>query len=81
MTRTLSTFTSISDFLESDILTSVDKLEGIPAKRVWFSMAENSSHGSLPTVVGARFGRLTQKLKAVLSQIIEAISQSEGPVH
>jgi hypothetical protein len=71
--------TSISDFLETDILTPVEQLKSFPAKRVWVSMAENGSHEFLPMVVGAKFRRLTQKQEAVLSQIIQAISTKDGP--
>ncbi len=72
-------YTSISDLWETDILTTVDKLEGVPAKRVWFSMTENGTHEYLPTVVGVKFGRFTPKQEAVLGKIIQAVSTENGP--
>lgn len=74
-------FTPVSDFWETDIITSITSLEGFPVKRVWVTMAENSTHEYLPTVVGVKFGRLTKKQDTLLLQVIEAISQTEGPEH
>ncbi len=74
-----SPFTSISDFLETDILTPIEQLKSFPAKRVRISMAENGSHELLPMEVGAEFGILTQKQEVALSQIIQAISTTDGP--
>ncbi len=74
-------YTSISEFWETDILTSVEKLENVSVKRVWVAMHENHSHMYLPTVVGIQFGKLTQKQQTALSQIIEELSQDAGSVH
>lgn len=68
-------YTSIPDFWETDILTSDGNLEGVPAKRVWVSMVENSAHEYLPMVVRVKFGKLTKKQDALLSQVIQSISQ------
>ena len=74
-------YTPISDFWETDIITSVASLEGFPTKRVWVSMAENGTHEYLPTVVGVKFGRLSKKQGALLSQLVETISQGDGVEH
>ena len=71
----------IPDFWETDILTSVTALESLPAKRTWVSLSENGSHEYLPTVVGVKFGKLTKQQDALLSQLIEAISQGDVPEH
>lgn len=73
--------TPVPDFWDTDILASATSLEGLPAKRAWVSMAENSNHEYLPTVVGARFGILTKKQDALISQLIEDISQGDSPEH
>ena len=72
-------YTSISDFWETDILTSVENLKGVPTQRAWLSVTENGTHDYLPTVVGVKFGKLTQNQEAVLSQIIRALSTEDGP--
>lgn len=74
-------YTPISDFWENDILTPITSLEGFPAKRVWVSMAENSSHEYLPTIVGVKFGKLTRDQNTLLSQLIDAISEGDGSEH
>jgi hypothetical protein len=74
-------FTPVSDFWETDIITSVATLEGFPAKRIWVSMVENGTHEYLPAEVGAKFGKLTKKQSTLLSEVIEAISHTEGPEH
>lgn len=74
-------YTPISDLWETDILTSVTLLEGLPAKRAWVSMAENGTHEYLPTVVGVKFGKLTKKQDSLISEIIQTISQSDGSEH
>lgn len=72
-------FTSIPDFLETDILTSMDQLKSFPAKRVWVTTVGNGSNEFLPIVVGAKFGRLTKEQSRIFSQFIQAISQIDGP--
>jgi len=74
-------YTPVSDFWETDILTSVTSLEGLPAKRAWVSMAENGTHEYLPTVVGVKFGRLTKKQNDLIAQLIETISPDDSPQH
>ncbi len=74
-------YTPVEDFWETDILTSIALLEGLPAKRAWVSMAENGTHEYLPTVVGVKFGRLTKKQDALVSQLIETISEGDSPEH
>ena len=74
-------YTSISEFWETDILTSVERLEGVSVKRAWVAMPENNSHTYLPTVVGIQFGKLTLKQETILSQIIQELSQDDGSMH
>ena len=73
--------TSVPDSWNTDILASAASLEGLPAKRVWVSMSENGNHKFLPTVVGVKFGRLTKNQEALLSELIETVSQIDGPDH
>lgn len=73
--------TPVPDSWDTDILASAASLEGLPAKRAWVSMAENGHHEFLPTVVGAKFGRLTKDQDSILSQLIEAVSQGDDPEH
>jgi hypothetical protein len=44
-------------------------------------MAENGTHEYLPTVVGVKFGRLTKKQEALISKLIETISESDSLEH
>lgn len=74
-------YTPVPDFWETDILTSAASLEALPAKRAWVSMAENSHHEYLPTVVGARFGRLSKKQDELLSELINTISKGDDTEH
>ena len=74
-------FTPVEDFWETDILTSISLLEGLPAKRAWVAMAENGTHEYLPTVVGVKFGKLTKKQDALISQLIETISEGGSSEH
>ena len=74
-------YTPISDLWETDIVTSVATLEGLPVSRVWGSMTENSTHAYLPMAVGVKFGRLSQKQSTELSQVIEAMSESDTTEH
>lgn len=69
--------TSIPAYWDMDILTSTVTLENLPAKRAWVSMAEDGSHEYVPTVAGARFGRLTKKQSTLLSQLIGGISKDD----
>ena len=72
-------YTAISDFWETDILTPIEQLKDYPVKRVWVSLTENHTHEALPTVVGAKFGKLTKEQKELLSRLIETLSHHEGP--
>ena len=73
--------TPVPDSWNTDILASAASIEGITANRAWVSMAENGNNKRLPTVVGAKFGRLTRVQNTLLAQIIEAISQGEDIEH
>jgi len=72
-------YTPISDSWGSDIITAVISLQGFPAKRAWVSMTANGTHEGLPTIVGVKFENLTKKQNSHLLQLIQAISQSDGP--
>lgn len=72
-----SPYTAVSDFWETDIITPIEQLKGFPVKRAWISMTKNHSHEMLPMVVGARFGKLSRKQDALLSQLIEVVSQNQ----
>jgi hypothetical protein len=74
-------YTAISVFWETDILASGDLVSGVHTKRAWVSVTENGTHEYLPTIVGAKFGRLTKEQDLLLSQIINAISQGNDFVH
>lgn len=73
--------TFVPDSWDTDILASATSLEGVIAKRAWVSMAENGNSKRLPTVVGAKFGRLTKVQDTLLSQLIKAVSQGEDIEH
>ena len=68
-------YTSVPESWETDILTSASSLVGLPAERTWVSISENGNHDYLPTVVGARFGRLSEEQESLLSALIETVSQ------
>jgi hypothetical protein len=56
-------------------------LSGFPAKRVWISMVENSTHEYLPTIVGAKFGRLTRKQDVRLQELLDTFQESSSSPH
>ena len=67
--------TTIPAYWDTDIITSTASLLGLTAKLAWMSMPESGRHDYVPTVVGARFGILTDEQRAILSKIIKGISQ------
>jgi hypothetical protein len=73
--------TTIKDFWVTDIISSVASLEDFPTKRVWVSIAENSGHEYLPTVVGVKFGTLTQNQETILLQLLVTLDQSSSTLH
>ena len=74
-------YTLVPDSWGTDILTSASSLIGIPAKRVWVSLSENGNHEYLPTVVGAKFGKLSQEQESLLKALIESVSQGPDTEH
>ena len=74
-------YTPVTDSWETDILTSAVSLGGFPAKRVWVSMIANSTHEYLPTIVGAKFGRLTKKQDLHLQELLDTLEDSSGSPH
>ncbi len=74
-------YTTVPESWDTDILTSASSLFGLPAKRAWVSLSENGNHEYLPTVVGAKFGNLSQEQEALLSALIESVSQGHGTEH
>lgn len=74
-------YTPISDGWETDIVTSAASLAGFPAKRVWVSMTENSTHAHLPTVVGVKFGKLNKEQVSLLSQLLADLSNGDSSEH
>ena len=74
-------YTPIKDFWVTDIISSVASLKDFPTKRVWVSITENSSHEYLPTVVGAKFGKLTQNQETILRQLLVTLDQSSSTLH
>ncbi|MGI9537952.1 MAG: PilZ domain-containing protein [Desulfocapsaceae bacterium] len=73
--------THISDFWDTDILTSAVFLDGFPAIRVWVSLAENGNHEYLPTIVGVKFGKLTPKQESVLLELLDNLESNSGITH
>lgn len=73
--------TPVPDSWDTDILASATSLEGFPAKRVWVSTFDNATLAYFPMVVGVKFGRLTKKQDAHLSQFIASISQGDDSAH
>ena len=73
--------TSIPEAWETDILTSAPPLFGLPARRAWVSMSEKGDHEYLPTVVGAKFGRLSKEQESLLTALIESVSQGHDTEH
>ncbi|MGI9538160.1 MAG: hypothetical protein ACR2PB_13910, partial [Desulfocapsaceae bacterium] len=71
----------VPDFWDTDILALATVLEGFPTKRVWVSMGENSNQKHLSTVIGAKFGRLSKTQDSLLAELLETISQNDGPDH
>ena len=65
----------------TDILSSATSLLGFPALRVWVSVTENSSHEYLPTIVGVKFGKLTQSQESLLQQLLDSLDQSGSTLH
>lgn len=74
-------YTPIKDFWITDIISSVASLQGVPIKHVWVSITENSVHEYLPTIVGVKFGKLTQNQKTILLQLLVALDQSSSTLH
>lgn len=74
-------YTPVTDSWETDILTSAVSLSGFPAKRVWVSMIENGAHEFLPTIVGAKFGKLTKEQVSRLQVVLDTLSDSSSPQH
>ena len=70
--------TTIPEAWETDIITPTTSLEGLAVELAWVSMGENGSHEYLPTVAGVKFGKLSTKQSALLSQFIETISKNNG---
>ena len=73
--------TSVPNSWDTDIFALATSLKGLPAKRIWVSMSENGNHKHLPTVIGAKFGRLTKAQESQLSQFLDAISQDDDSEH
>ncbi len=44
-------------------------------------MSEKGDHEYLPTVVGAKFGRLSQEQESLLTALIESVSQGHDTEH
>ena len=74
-------YTSIPDFFETDILTSIVSLENPSVKRIWLKMAKKSvNHDFLPMVLcGIKFERLNKDQRDKLSQLIQTISHKNIP--
>ena len=73
--------TPIDDFWVTDIISSLSSLQGIPVKRVWVSITENSTHEYLPTIVGVKFGKLTQNQESLLQQLLDTLDKSSSTLH
>jgi hypothetical protein len=71
-------YTPLTERWETDILSSAAALNGFPARRVWISINENSSHEYLPTIVGARFGKLTKKQDSLLLELLDTLEKNEA---
>ena len=74
-------YTPLTDVWVTDILSSVAALQGFPAKRVWVSMTENGTHEYLPTVVGVKFGKLTQNQESLLLQLLDTLDKTSSTLH
>jgi hypothetical protein len=74
-------YTPITDVWVTDIISSIASLQGVPAMRVWVSITENSTHEYLPTIVGVKFGKLTQNQETILLQLLDALDQSSSTLH
>ena len=74
-------YTPIKDFWVTDIISTVALIKGFPTKRVWVSITENSAHEYLPTVVGVKFGKLTQNQETKLLQLLVTLEKSSGTLH
>ncbi|NNK15252.1 MAG: PilZ domain-containing protein [Desulfobacterales bacterium] len=74
-------FTPVTDTWDTDILTSAVSLEDFPARRVWISMKENSTHEYLPTIVGVKFGKLSKKQESLLLQLLDNLENNSSTSH
>lgn len=74
-------YTPLTDVWITDILSSAASLQGFPAKRVWVSMTENSTHEYLPIVVGVKFGELTQNQQSLLLQLLGTLDKGSSTPH
>lgn len=74
-------YTPLTDIWVTDIISSEASLQDFPAKRVWVSMTENNSHNYLPTIVGVRFGELTQEQESLLQHILDNLEKNSSTLH
>ena len=74
-------YTQIKDIWVTDIISNLILLEEVSAKRVWVSITENSGHEYLPTIVGVKFGKLTQHQETLLRQLIDTLDRSHTTLH
>ena len=74
-------YTPVPDSWETDILTLASSLDSLPVKRAWVSMSENGDHEYLPTVVGVKFGKLSQEQELLLTELIKTVSQGRDTEH
>lgn len=74
-------YTPITDVFVTDILSSGASIQGFSAKRAWVMMTENSTHKHLPTIVGVKFGTLTQEQESLLLQLLYTLEKNSGSLH
>lgn len=74
-------YTPLSEIWVTDILSSAASLQGFPAKRIWVSMTENSTHEYLPTIVGVQFDKLSQQQESKLLQLLDNLEKNSSSIH
>lgn len=74
-------YTQVPDSWDTDILTPTASLFNLPARKAWVSMSENGNHDYLPTVVGAKFGKLTQEQSSLLTALVEPFVLGQDTEH
>ena len=74
-------YTPLTDFWVTDILSLTALLESFPAKRVWVSMTENSTHEYLPTIVGVQFGKLSDEQESLLLELLDKLEKNSSTIH